>query len=422
MLNTVEPKRSFASDEGGAVAIMFGLFFIVLAFAAGMAIDYGRVVHTQSKFAHAADAAALAAGRALLAGSSEDDAEAIALRFFEQNVSAGGSLPAGYTAPEIDVDASTGGVRVSASPVVEMTLTAVLGYENMAVPVVAATKFDQKDVELAIQLDLTGSMCMPCDKIDALKDATRNLLGILLPEGGVTNKVRIGFAPYSAGVNLGSYAAEVTNNQHTAKNCVYDRSGPDAEKDTLYGPGSYFKGKKDLGSANDCPEQELIPLTSNRAILEDAVDAFTTGGTTAGQLGTNWAWNIISPAWKTVWPEDSKPVEYNDGKTLKAVILMTDGEYNTFDGRCDAGGCDPYGTRGTNSNDNAKAMCSNMKNEGVVVYTVGFFPGTPHPEALSTLGACASSENHAFIAENASDLNQAFALIAQQLNNLRLTN
>jgi hypothetical protein len=285
----------------------------------------------------------------------------------------------------------------------------------------ASTRFDQKDIELGMQLDLTGSMCMPCDKIDALKDATRNLLSILLPEGGTSNKVRIGFAPYSAGVNLGDYAADVTNNQADATNCVYDRDGDNANTDAIYGPGDYFKGKKDLGSVNDCPLQAIIPLTNNRGVLEAAVDGFTTGGSTAGQLGTNWAWNLISPAWKTVWPEASTPVAYGDSKTLKAVILMTDGEYNTFDGKCDSR-CTPYGTRGTKSNDHAKAMCANMKAQGVVVYTVGFFPGTPHPQAVDTLGTCATSEDHYFMASDASDLNQAFMQIAHQLNNLRLTN
>lgn len=419
MQTSVSFQRSFGSDERGTVAVVFGLMFIVLTFIAGLAIDYSRIVHTKSKFAAAVDAATLAAGRSMLNGGSESEAREIAIKIFEENVHAGGELAASYNTPDVTIDTATGGVTVDVAPVVKMTLTSVLGFDTMTVPVTASTMVDQQDIELGIQLDLTGSMCDPCSKIDALKSASAKLVDVLLPDGGRSNKVRIALAPYSAGVNVGSYARDVIQNYKNGSTCAYDRAGTDALTDAAPAKGAYFKGKAQLSKAGDCPDAQIMPLTSNKDALTKAISRYSTGGSTAGQLGTNWAWNLISPKWSSIWPSDSKPVAYRDGKTLKAVILMTDGEYNTFEGQCD-GNCSPYGTRGRTSNANAKSMCAAMRKEGVIVYTIGF--QTKHPAAIDTLNSCATSPDHAFSADTAASLEEAFVAIAHQLNNLRLTN
>ncbi len=415
----LKKQDTFATDERGTVAVLFGLMFTVLTFSAGMAIDYGRVVHTQTKFSAAVDAATLAAGRALLSGGTEAEAEAIAIKFLEENVDAG-ALHATYATPVVDVDVATGGVTVSVSPVVQMTLTSILGFDTITVPVTASTKFDQQDIELGMQLDLTGSMCQPCSKIDALKEATANLIEILMPDAGTQNKVRIGLAPYSAGINVGDYAEAVIDGYNGGNTCAYDRKGASADTDAMPEQNHYFQGKAQIAGAGQCPTAKVVPLSNDKAALKTAVSNFTTGGTTAGQIGTNWAWNLISPKWNDIWPLESKPVAYKDGKTLKAVILMTDGEYNTFEGKCDNSGCTPYGSRGKKSNDHAKDLCANMKAEGVVVYTVGF--QINHPAAIDTLSTCATSADHYFVADDAAALTEAFVAIAQQLNNLRLTN
>ena len=81
---------AFARNERGGVAILFGVCAMVLTVTIGVAIDHARVHHSTSKLAAAADAAALAAGRALMDGGDEDDEIAeIGERFFNQNLSGG---------------------------------------------------------------------------------------------------------------------------------------------------------------------------------------------------------------------------------------------------------------------------------------------------------------------------------------------
>ncbi|WP_245408480.1 TadE/TadG family type IV pilus assembly protein, partial [Zhengella mangrovi] len=57
----VQFHRSIASDEKGNFSVMFGLMFVGLASAAGMGLDYSRVVSDRSSVQNAMDAALLAA-------------------------------------------------------------------------------------------------------------------------------------------------------------------------------------------------------------------------------------------------------------------------------------------------------------------------------------------------------------------------
>lgn len=420
MTAAAKARRTLLTDERGSVATIFGIVFFAFFFTAGMAIDYARIVHQKSRITAAIDAAALAAGKALLDGRlSDGEVIAIAQKYFTDNVDGGGETFGTINSINVKLDRNTGSVNIDVVGEVPMTFTRVAGYSTVDLPVSAAVHFDQKDIELGMQLDLTGSMCSPCSKRDDLKAATADLVDILLPDGGTANKVRIGYAPFASGINLGSYAAIATNGRSGPSNCVYDRTGSNADSDAVPGTGSYFKGRLDAPTAQNCPSTALLPLTDDKGALKSAAASFTTSTTTAGQIGTNWAWNIVSPSWSGIWPAGASPAPYRDGKTVKAVLLMTDGEYNTFDGRCDNSGCSPYGQRGTSSNQHARAMCEAMKSNDVIVFTVGFM--VSHPVAIETLAACATSPQHNFKAENGVELRTAFAAIAGQLNNLRLT-
>ena len=76
-------------------------------------------------------------------------------------------------------------------------------------------------------LDITGSMNETVDgkrKIDALKSAFEQFANRLIPEQKTgTNRVRIGLAPYSSGINLGSYAANASANR-SLDGCVTERT------------------------------------------------------------------------------------------------------------------------------------------------------------------------------------------------------
>ncbi len=399
--------NDFRRDDRGSIIPTFGVMFFVITMCAGVAVDYGRIRHSETRLSFAADAAALAAGKALLDGRNSDaDVQDIATKIFQANFKEtdGYAHVQSFTAK---LDRGTNSVEIDIQAEVPMTITKIAGFERVSLPVSSVATFDQKDIELGLQLDLTGSMAGR--KIRDLRDATSDLIDIMLPDAGTPNKVRLALAPYASGVNLGAYARAVTNNRQGVDNCVYDRPGANADRDTTPSINNYFQGRQDLPGALACPGSRLVPLSSDKVMLKDEVRRFRDGGFTAGQMGTMFAWATISPEWSGIWPSESAPAPYRDGKTIKAAILMTDGEYNTFNGA----------SGNTNAaNPHARAMCANMKAEGVVVYTVGFMINLP--EALNTLGQCASSSDKFFRAEDGAALREPFANIANQLNNLRL--
>ena len=393
---------SFAQDRQGTVAIIFGLMFLAFAMIAGMAIDMGRVTNTKTRLVTATDAAALAAGSALLDGRLNDaEIEDLAKTYFQKNIEQGGNLFGTINVPSITVNRATGEVVIDAESTVPMSITKIAGFTEVKLPINSATRFDQRDIELGMALDVTGSM--QGSKIAALRTAAKDLVDILLPDTGALNKVRIGLAPYAASVNAGAYASTVTgvSGGHT---CVHERSG--AERFTDAAP----TGINTLGRRNSmsCPSANVLPLTDSKALLKSQIDGYNASGATAGHLGAAWAWYLVSPVWKTIWPEASKPVEYGTSNTLKVVILMTDGVFNT-----------QYVNGNGSSSNQALSVCTDMKAKNVAVYSIAFqAPGS----AQQLLKNCASGTDFYFSASNGDELRQAFTKIAQKLNNLRLTN
>ncbi len=400
MISQIQKVRTtFAADTNGSIAPIFGLVFSVLMLALGMALDLSRVTHANSKALAAADAASLAGGKALIDGrNSDSDVRDIALKFYNENMSQGGKF-SDTSNVSVIVDRASGVVRVNPNVKVNMSVLVSQGFDSVSVPVKSTVKFDQRDIELGMALDVTGSM--GGQKIADLRDAAKDLVDILMPDEGSSNKVRIGLAPYAASLNAGAYARPATNN--ASNKCVSERGGAQAFTDAAPGTGTF------LGAlpTNYCPSAKVEPLTGDKNKLKANIDSYRAGGATAGHIGAAWASYLISPEWKNVWPSASEPVAYNDGKTTKAMVLMTDGEFNT-----------QYVAANGSSADQALRICDEVKGKDVVVYAVGF---QSPAEAETLLKSCASSPETYFSAKDGGELRLAFIEIAKQLNNLRLT-
>jgi hypothetical protein len=416
-------------DEQGTVTMLFGLTAVVMCMSAALALDVGRAIAAKSKVAAAADAAALAAAKAIrLEGQTDDQAIAIAKRVAEENM----RLAAGKWTTVHDIVVTIDRTRILAQVDIRSSVPTILaglaGFAAFNAPGTAAAMVEDRDFEVSLQLDLTGSMCdagpAPCTdhpKIQGLKNATKDLVEILLPDNRNTaQRIRIAYAPFTAGVNLGPYQADVTGNRTTANGCVYERKdntrqATDVEpigEDRFMVAADLQAPPHNVANPRRCPASSVVPLTDDKRLLLDTVDAFVADGYTGGHNGTAWAWNMISPSFQNVWPDTGRPTAYNDGRTDKVAVLMTDGEYNTMHGR------------GWNANQvSGKAVdtCNAMKTAGIKVYTVGFALGG-NQTAIDTLAACATSPSHFKQAATPAELQQAFRSIANDIVWLRLTN
>jgi hypothetical protein len=182
---------------------------------------------------------------------------------------------------------------------------------------------------------------------------------------------------------------------------------------------------------NPCITDEIVPLSSDKVALTAKVNAFVAQGSTAGQIGTAWAWYMISPEFAYLWPTASQPADYDEPNLLKIVVIMTDGAYNTAycDGVIAADSTSGSGSNTDHINCNASngtpfsqaaALCTAMKAAGVVVYTVGFDISSD-ATVVSTLQNCASSPSQAYLANDSAGLIADFQDIANSITDLRLS-
>lgn len=213
-------------------------------------------------------------------------------------------------------------------------------------------------------------------------------------------------------------------------NCVSERIGSDAYTDAA--PSVSSVGRLyDSGSGNPCASQQIVPLSSNKTMLKGQIDLLVDGGSTAGQIGLAWGWYMISPNWSSLWTGASTPAEYNKPQTLKVVILMTDGAFNSpyckgviakDAGSGSGSASDHINCNATNGDPFAQAatLCTNMKAKGVIVYTVGFNVGSD-AGVKSLMQNCATSAEYVYMPSSGADLKIAFRAIAQDINSLRIS-
>lgn len=214
--NHTRPAHHILRDERGNVAITFGLMFIPILGIMGAAIDYSRLVSVQTRLQAAADTAALAA---LASRSLNDTTSRIAMAKANFRSNFNPSDPASAPEPQVNIDGNT--VTVTASDVVDTTLLSLLNVDQLAANAEshASVSGGGRKLEVGMMIDLTGSMGQTRNgstKIEGLKEASADLLNILLPtDGSNDGLVRIAVAPFADYVNAGPYAVEATGENAT---------------------------------------------------------------------------------------------------------------------------------------------------------------------------------------------------------------
>ncbi|WP_430403748.1 pilus assembly protein TadG-related protein [Hyphomonas sp.] len=226
--------------------------------------------------------------------------------------------------------------------------------------------------------------------------------------------------------------------------CVYERTGGEAASDAAPGSLRWIGAGNPRWNWNDsnsrkrngqweiesgggnsssgaynasyagCRASGPVPLTDNKAALKAHVQSLTANGGTAGHIGLAWGWYLLSPNWSSIWPEASVPLAYNTKQNMKAVILMTDGDFNTN-----------HPTAAKSSFRQAQDLCDTMKAapSKIQVYTVGFQVPTSvqkTADGRTILEYCATSPAYAFNASNGEELTAAYRSIARSISELRI--
>ncbi|MEC9369612.1 MAG: pilus assembly protein TadG-related protein [Pseudomonadota bacterium] len=413
MASNRHSRKGWINDRNGNIAIIFAMSLVPLVSFTGLAIDSLRALRAAEVASDALDAAALATAK-VMSESDLDDGEllVVARRYFEANTSSSSvSREATFTGLSLGADRRRGAITLSVDASLPTSFGRIMNIDRINLSRASTAVFDQNDLELGLMLDVTGSMSGR--KIRDLRLAAGDLVDILIPERVGGASIRLGIAPYAAAVNAGPYASRVSGGA-SRDGCVIEREGAHAYDDSAPSGantlGAYPSRDVARNDNYDCPRSQVQPLTDNRRVLHRAIDRLDAGGYTAGHLGAAWAWYLVSPAWAGIWPGESTPAPYGSKRLVKAVVLMTDGEFNTSyrNGRANR-----------TSDEQARNICDEMKARDVVVFTIGF--DLKETAAIRTLEDCASSDRHHYLAADGEALRKAFLDIGVKLTNLRIS-
>jgi Flp pilus assembly protein TadG len=442
---------SFARDRKGNFAVVFGVASSVLALAVGFAVDTAQLMNAKSALRNAVDAAVTSTARSITLGTiTEADAPAMVKAFLTAN-STGGILT--YDQIDLDrltIDKTAKTVEVKAHVDVPLYFPLFGMPKSRRVTNVGAAVYSDKQIEVAMMLDLTTSMAEDwwarTNKIKDLREAAALAVSAFLDLNNTARpRVRVAIVPYSDGVNTGPLANTVF---HEARNsngkvdappaltsarlvsgggdaCATERKNATGNGIDYSDAGPYTAMVNRDDRLVSCPESALMPLTTDEDALLETISKFKANGYTAGHIGVQWTRYMLSPSWRSTLEAavpGSGPADYTDNKVKKIAVLMTDGEFNTaFAGvpRGDA----TRNAQGDRSRPAAEEMCRRMKLDKIEIFTVGFM--LDNPDARAVMQNCASDDHsgiqHYYLAADGEALKAAFKEIAGNAERLALT-
>jgi Flp pilus assembly protein TadG len=463
-------KRLAHAQHGSALPIV-GLAMMAILGSAGVAVDMGRVQIVQARMQNSIDAAGLAAGSVI----STENPSAQVNKYFNAN------FPQGYMGSTITsltaiTNEDNTKLDINVSGKVPTTFMKIFGIDEVDIGASSQITRAQRGLELVLVIDVTGSMNSSAGngqtRLQAAKSASISLLNILYGAENTNDNLWVALVPFSQAVNVGKNHEDWTSDSSWMhwgptewEGCVDAReaNGRDTTDDppstalfpkyywpcdgnnSWYGTNSSknncstgwgMQYRTPLTTTNRGPNlycpQALTPLVAEKSTLVNSINSMQAYGNTHVGLGAVWAWRLLSPRWRGLWggqmDDNNLPLDYDAPLMNKAVIIMTDGDNTHSNGSHTAYWYLKDGKLGTTNsnaavtqlNNRTTDVCSRMKANGIIVYTIAF--GTSFSWASrNMLSGCASKPEFYFESPSGNDLQTAFKKIGDSLANLRVS-
>lgn len=450
--------RRFGPDRRGNYAIMTAVLAPLLLLGIGYGLNVAQMTSARSNLLAALDAAVTSTTRDISIGViTPQNVTPTVQAFLLANGARTFAQAERIRLDEVITDTFRKTVMAKASVEIDMAFPLFGAPGRQTVSAESAAMYSDRKIEVAMMLDVTGSMQATAavknrkgevtkaatNKIGDLKAAAKDAVDALL-SGNVhtADRVRVALVPYAAAVNVGALAASTiyeetksssvlppANYTPPAKrrdNCATERKLEDGSADMSDDAPDMvrrnYKAKEDykalvnrdfdLGS---CPTASVIPLTTDKTALNTMIDGFKASGMTAGGIATQWTYYMLSPNWRSTISTaglGAGPADRDPDKVAKIAILMTDGEYNEY-------------YAGSSSANNARDLCTRMKRDGIEVFTIGFALSTSESAASrKILKDCASPDTaltrHFYDAASGAELKKAFQDIVRNIERLAL--
>jgi Flp pilus assembly protein TadG len=195
------------------------------------------------------------------------------------------------------------------------------------------------------------------------------------------------------------------------------------------GPG---RGRYDLANngesltggqaPSECPQRAQLLRTMTKDDFDAYVDSLYPAGNTYHDLGILWGARLSSPQGLFADLVNAEPT--NGGNVSRHMIFMTDGQMMPSIGIQSTYGIEYHDRRVTANGVNHQserhtsrflALCEAVRAKGIRLWVIAFSTGL-----TNDLEECAS-DNSAFTADDADELNEAFQEIANEVGELRIT-
>lgn len=428
----------FYDDRRGNVAVIVAMLILPMLVLAGGATDVARYEAHRVQLQDGVDRAALAAASL----SQTRSVESTVADYMK-------SIP--FIADvELDHDYNVGvnARRVTVSAIYDMQtgFLPLIGINTLRVHVSATAEEDRPNMEISLMLDMSGSMRFGTPtRLSLLRPAAKEFIDtILTPASAPTTSISI--VPYAGSVNPGSavFNGLGVPRKHNYSSCVEFTSSD-------YGVGMIpFDQRGQVPHFTNAHQNESYPglewswcpyeatsityLSNDATALKARIDSLRMHDGTGTAIAMKWGMLLLDPsaqpyisqaATAGILPSQfaNRPAPFNDGETLKVIVLMTDGDISqqfrphTYNfPRSPAVSNYESQSRG-NALQRMNAVCDRAKNNNVIVYTIGF---QLTEGGKTEMRNCASSPGH-FYDVVGLDIAAAFRAIASSIQKVKLT-
>ena len=418
--------RRFLRDQKGGVAPFLALSAIPLMGLAGAAVDYSRINAARTAMQVALDATALTLSKTAQQQNADQigqQAQAVFEALFTRPEVQSVSVSTAFSSPQ----AGNFVLDLVGSGTVNTVFASMIGTSQVTFQAKSQVLWGMKKLNLALALDNTGSMNSN-GKMTALKTAAHNLLTTLKNAEKSPGDVKVAIVPFAVAVNAGTSQVEAswidwtdwnskngtctrssysnqnsctsnggiwTPKSHSVWNgCVMDR---DQNYDVLATAPTGGSTKFPAQQASACPAA-MMPLTADWNALNARIDEMTPSGNTNVTIGLSWAWQTLAPNAPFDAPAPAPDLD-------KVIVLLTDGE-NTQN---------RWSSSTSTIDARTQKACDNIKAANIRIYTVRVIDGN-----ANLLRNCATNPTMYYDVDQASELDNVFSSIAQNLANLRI--
>ncbi len=392
------------SDDGG-IAVLTALSLPVLVLLVGGALDYSNATRNQYKLQTIADAALLATlshRQQMNYQVSPSDL----MQIFKTEVSKRFSRR--FTATEATLDkieftTDNQAVRAAVKAKIYNRFLRIVGMKSYDISVLAEARSSTARTEVALVLDITGSM--RGGKIRELKKAVASFLNTIYTkmQNAPEENFKVAVVPFSKYVNIGTDKRNESWLQVYEdgwrgwrrrsriyvewEGCVGSREYPYNIRDDGYGVNpvqavmnyrrnpNHSADSRDGWWSNDvyvgpnyravqrCQQNPIIPLRSVKTYKDQiisAVNSFDAYGWTYIPAGLVWGWRVLSP--EAPYTEGANDQDTNKYNVQKIIVLMTDGANTVAPYRDSSFAYHDHGSADSSyANRMTRELCDNIK-------------------------------------------------------------